>query len=426
MEELMRVTALRETAEGDGVCDIEGKVLFVRGMMAGEEGLARMTEEGKRFSKGELCTLKVKSPDRREASCPHYASCGGCSWLHAAREHELAVKTRRVGECLTRIGGFEEGSYQLFPAVGGNEAHYRGKSEFRAENGRFGYTSRTGGFVPAEDCLLIAKEANNILEILKNANLKSLAGCVMRTNFKGETMLVLSAKGKLPPLPEKELRAEGVVSLWKLTPKERMTHALDGRLERVWGVERLEEEICGLKFALSPRAFFQINREIAEKLYLKAVELAGIGKEDTVLDAYAGVGAIGMTAAKKAKKVYSVEVIPEAVEDAKRAAEENDIGNIECIAGKCEEILPKDPRFHALDAVFLDPPRKGCDKKLLDAVTASGAKKIVYVSCDPATLARDAAYLREKGYQLISASPYDMFAKAGHVETIVLLSKKEE
>jgi len=217
----------------------------------------------------------------------------------------------------------------------------------------------------------------------------------------------------------------GVTSLWALKQKPRMTHALDGEITHLWGATTIEEEICGLTFKLSPKSFFQINRDIAAKLYTKAVSLAGLKSRETAIDAYCGVGTIGMLAAGAAGQVFGVELIPDAVEDAKLAAKKHGIENIDFVAGRCEVILPKDEALKKASVIFLDPPRKGCGRELLDAIAKVGIPRVVYVSCDPATLARDVAIMKEWGYTLTNVAPYDMFPQTGHVETVVLLSREK-
>ena len=423
MEKKAPVFAVNETADGEGVVRSEGKTVFVRGMMRGETGEIEITQEEKRFSRARLSSLAVASPERIRPECPYYESCGGCSLGHVTAAHELTLKKERVRDALERIGGFSEEEYVLSDTVGGKRTGYRNKAELRFRPGPgFGYVGRDGGFCPVEDCLLLPKEMNRLLSSKAVKSVPGLSGCVIRTNRKGESMLILETREEIS-LPPDLLREYGVTSLWRLIPKEKPVHALDGELIHLWGESFLTEEIAGLSFRLSPRSFFQINREIAEKLYRHASMLAGLREKDLAVDAYSGVGAIGMTAAKSAGEVVGVEVIPEAVKNAEEAAEQNGIGNISFLAGRCEELLPRDSRLRRAKAIFLDPPRKGCDRRMLEAIVRAGIERIVYVSCDPATLARDLRILKESGYRLTSVTPYNMFPMTGHVESVVLITR---
>ncbi len=421
MDLIRNAEAVNETVEGDGVLRVGGKVVFVPGMMRGESGDVLITAEGKKYSRGKLIALREASPERISPDCPYYGVCGGCSLLHMTRERELSLKKERVRETLSRIGGFPDGSCELTDTVGGMREGYRNKAEFLYEKGKgFGYVGREGGFVPVSSCRLLPPEMNRLIASLVFRSIPGLRGMVVRTNHRGESMLVLRTSEAFS-LPDVFLSENRIVSLWKVTLRNKAVHALDGELTHIGGDTHLEDKICGLSFRLSPQAFFQINREIAEKIYHRAVELSGLEKSDLAVDAYSGVGAIGMTAAAHAGNVIGVEIVPEAVEDARIAARNNGICNITFLTGRCETLLPLDQRLKEAKTVFLDPPRKGCGKALLKALIDAKPEKLVYVSCDPATLARDLAALRDNGYTLKRAEPYDMFPGTEHVETVCCL-----
>ncbi|MBR4866539.1 MAG: 23S rRNA (uracil(1939)-C(5))-methyltransferase RlmD [Clostridia bacterium] len=419
----IRLTAENETIQGDGVCRLDGKVTFVWGMLAGETGLCELEKQDKKLNHARLAELENASDHRISPACPYHDVCGGCALGHMTREHELAIKEQRVEECLERLGNAPRGSYRLDPITGGEREAYRGKVEVIYQNG-FGYVGRNGKFCPVKNCLLMKPETRRLLEAIERMNPKGLRGAVVRTNYRGESLLVLTHGGELGRVNGEDLAEYGVTSLWMLKQKPRMTHALDGVITHLWGDTTIEEEICGLTFQLSPKSFFQINRDIAAKLYTRAVELAKQKPHETAIDAYCGVGAIGMLAAEGAGWVFGVELIPDAVEDAKLAAKKHGIQNINFVAGRCEVILPRDESLKNASVIFLDPPRKGCGKELLDAIAEVGIPRVVYVSCDPATLARDVAIMKERGYNLTDVAPYDMFPQTGHVETVCLLSKK--
>ena len=422
---IQNAVAVNETVGGDGIVRAGGRVIFVHGMMKGETGDVLVTAEKKSFSLGRLTALKEPSPDRIMPSCPYDGICGGCSLMHTTRQHELSLKKERVRDALSRIGGFPDGSYELTDTVGGTREGYRNKAEFLYEKEKgFGYVGREGGIVPISSCRLLPPEMNRLIASPVFRSIPGLQGMIVRTNHRGESMLILRTSESFS-LPDAFLAENRIVSLWKITLRNKAFHALDGELTHIGGDTHLEEEICGLSFRLSPQAFFQINREIAERIYQRAVELSGLQKGDLALDAYSGVGAIGMTAAARAGNVIGVEIVPEAVEDARIAAQNNGIGNITFLTGRCEVLLPLDQRLKEAKTVFLDPPRKGCGKALLKALIDAKPEKLVYVSCDPATLARDLAVLWDHGYALERAEPYDMFPGTEHVETVVLLSKQK-
>ena len=420
----IRLTAENETIQGDGVCRLDGKVTFVWGLLSGETGLCELEKQDKKMNRARLIELEKASNHRILPACPYHDECGGCALGHMTREHELVIKEQRVVECLERLGKSPAGSYHLESITGGEREAYRGKVEVIYQNG-FGYVGRNGKFCPVKNCLLMKPETRRLLDAIEKMNPQGLRGAVIRTNYRGESMLVLPHDGKLSKVKGEALTEYGVTSLWELKQKPRMTHALDGELTHLWGETTIEEEICGLTFKLSPKSFFQINRDIAAKLYNRAVLFAGLKPRETAIDAYCGVGAIGMLAAGAAGQVFGVELIPDAVEDAKLAAKKHGIQNIDFVAGRCEVILPKDDTLKKASVIFLDPPRKGCGRELLDAIAKVGIPRVVYVSCDPATLARDVAIMKEWGYTLTNVAPYDMFPQTGHVETVVLLSREK-
>jgi len=421
--EIIRVTAEKDTVMGQGVARVDGKVVFIRGMLAGENGLIRVIKQDKKYDLAEIVSLDICAPDRIKPKCPYAALCGGCSLSHVSEAHEKKLKRERVLECLQKLGHVENAEALVKETVSGEREAYRNKAELLYRDGSFGYTDIHGDFLPVTECLLLPKEVNTLLSEVKKQDPPGLKGAVIRINRQKEMMLVLTFTEKVLKLDTEKLTAKGMVSLYTLKPAPRQTHALDGELTHLWGKERLDTDIAGLKFHLLPKSFFQVNREMAEKLYLRGVALADLADGQSAVDAYCGVGAIGMLASQKARNVFGVELIPDAVQDAILASKENGIEHISFMAGKCEEMLPKHPSLKKADVIFLDPPRKGCDRRMLEAVVSVGIPKIVYISCDPATLARDIAYLQENGYDLKTAEPYNLFSNTSHVETIVVMSK---
>ncbi len=415
----------------------DGRAAFVPGALPGERVRVRITRDAGRFCEAALEEILISSEARIAPACPHYEKCGGCQSLHMDQKTALTLKRQRVFDALKRIGGIEEPN--VGETISGEPFRSRNKAEYpigRGADGRLvigAYAGRSRNIVPLDDCLLQKEESVQALKWF-SANLSRIKGAnqlkflVTRVNRAGEMMITLS--GDTPNLQDgpalvKELTAAlpSLVSVFYCQLNRRAAHALDGRCTLVWGRETLTDELLGLKFELAPQAFFQVNPPQAEKLYLKALEAAFSADTSRVLDIYCGAGTITLAAARQAQHVTGVELVRPAIENARKNAERNGLAKkstfiVGDAAVEIPRLLKGGTRF---DAMILDPPRKGADKPVLEAMLRARPQRIAYVSCDPGTLARDVKILTAGGYALEWAQPVDMFPGTHHVETVVLL-----
>ena len=324
-------------------------------------------------------------------------------------------------DALSRIGGIDAPNVlETLPMP--EPLRCRNKAEYAIANGKIGFM-RSGSreVVPVEDCLLQREESVRVLRQLAQMDLRGLRGAVTRVNRQGEIMLTLCGDGKEPPI-----RAfSGVDSLYSCRLKPRPVHALDGDCRLLAGAERLEETLSGLRFSLLPQSFFQVNAAQAERMYAIALDALALQTGESVLDAYCGAGTITLLAASRGARATGVEIVPPAVFDARESAKRNGLaGNARFLLGDAARELPRLARAgERFAAAILDPPRRGADERVLEALLQAAPERIAYISCDPATLARDLKALTAGGYRLQFAQPVDMFAYTGHVETVVLLSK---
>ena len=413
----------------------DGRAVFVPGAIPGETVRVDITADKGRFCEASLVDVLVPSSDRVLSECPHAGECGGCQARHMTYAKTLELKRQRVYDALKRIGGIE--TPEVRGTLGCPERNRtRNKAEYpiARQDGRFVIGAFAPGgkrIIPLRDCLSQTRESILALRWL-SGQLNSLpfAGhlkyLVTRTNRAGEVMLILSGDAPvaeqlrwLAPAPE------CVQSLWYCHLNRRNTHALDGNCIRIWGSSTLTDRLFELDFELSPQSFFQINARQTEALYDLALDAAGIvpGCGLNVLDAYCGAGTITLSAARYAKSVTGIEIVPPAIENARRNAEINSIPNARFI---CADAAREIPRLLAknrpFDVAILDPPRKGAEPHLLIALAEAKIPTIAYVSCNPATLARDLKILHSRHYKLQSAQPVDMFPWTGHVETVCLLT----
>ena len=438
--ERLEITGVGSELQGVGRLE-DGRAVFVCGAIPGEVVTAEITRDKGRFCEASLCDVLEPSPDRISPACPHAGVCGGCQARHIRYARTLDLKTQVVRDALTRIGGIHEPA--VLPALGCDAPERtRNKAEYpiAVQDGKcvIGACARDSHrVIDLKDCLLQRDESvrtlravSGLLSGVKGAgHLKYL---VTRASRAGELMVVLCADA--PILSEiKRLSTSlsaalsEMKSLYFCQLGRRPAHALDGRCIRISGAPVLNERLMGLEFELSPQSFFQVNPPQAEALYAKALEAAGIAPNCnlTVLDAYCGAGTITLSAARHAYRVTGIEIVPAAIENAKRNAVRNglaDKSRFICAdaAREIPRLLSRGERF---DAAILDPPRKGAEEALLDALIAAEIPVIAYVSCNPATLARDVKRLCAGGYRLEWAQPVDMFPWTGHVETVVLMSK---
>ena len=431
-------------SDGEGVTHLpDGMACFVKGAMRGETCRVRLVKVGRSCAWGEVEEVTDPSPARVKPDCPYYADCGGCSLRHMTYEEELALKKQKVQDALQRIGGSDITVSAIFGAK--NTERYRNKVQFPvAEGPRIGfYQKRTHAVTDVDDCLLQPVAAARVRTAVKGwmerwgvsayderAHKGLVRHVYVRTNAAGESLCCLMVNGTRLPHEEELVAAlrkaepglKGVV----LGVNRDKTNVILGQSYRtLWGQDVLEETLCGLTFRLSVPSFFQVNREQTEVLYSKALELAGLTGEETVLDLYCGIGTISLALARQAKKVIGAEVVPEAIEDAKANAERNGIENAEFFCGDAGDIAAKLAADGLRpDVITVDPPRKGLAPDVVDTVVQMAPDRVVYVSCDPATLARDVKRFEEQGYRPQTALAVDLFPRTSHVESVVLLSRQ--
>ena len=427
------------TSEGLGVARIDGQAVFVHRALQGEEGDVLVLKVLKNAAFGKLSTLREVSPHRTEPDCPYYGQCGGCDFRHMDREEELAAKRQRVQDALRRIGGSDVTVEGIF--TDGQYLRYRNKSQYPiSADGTVGfYKARSHQVVEVPHCLLQKEQADAAAEALRQYirtygvscyDEKTRRGLLrhlyIRTNGAGQSLVCIIVNGKKLP-HEAELvsllrqavpEAVGVV----LGVNTQPTGAVLGREYRtLWGENVLTDHLCGLTFRLSVPSFFQVNRPMAEVLYETALDFAGLTGRELVLDLYCGAGTISQVMARWAARVIGAEIVPEAIADARENARRNGVENAEFFCGDASAVAA-DLAAKGLrpDVICVDPPRKGLAPEVVDAAAAMSPRRIVYVSCDPATLARDVKRFGERGYRAVRAAAVDMFPRTANVETVVL------
>ncbi len=427
-------------SEGQGIAKPDGYTLFIDGGIAGDKVLAKVTKLGKSYGFAKLLDIIEPSPARTAPPCPNFADCGGCQLMHMTYEGQCDFKRQLIKDALLRIGGIDcEVGFE--PCE--NVCRYRNKMVFPfSEKGEWGfYKSGSHEVVPLNDCLLGDSLNRDIANLIQNFakehnisfyNEKSHKGILRRiftrvSSESGEMMVVISANSN--HIPHSDELADRLAALSHritsiiLNVNTKQTNLVLGNKNiTLLGKDKLTDTILGLKYEISPHSFFQINHDQTEKLYKKALEYAELDKTQTVFDLYCGIGTISLSAAKLAKKVIGIEIVPQAIENAKKNAKDNNVENAEFYCSAAEDITPKLVSDGIRpDTVILDPPRKGSDEKTLGAIIKAKPKRIVYVSCNPATLARDLKYLTENGYKTQKVTGFDMFPNTSHVETIALL-----
>ena len=431
------------TSEGLGVARIDGQAVFVHRALRGEDCDVLLLKVLKNAAFGKVVKVHGPSPHRVKPDCPYYGKCGGCDFRHMDREEELYAKKTRVQDALRRIGG---SGVQVEEILAGERLHYRNKSQFPiAADGTVGfYKARSHQVIPVENCLLQKVDTNNVqLKFDRYIRLYNvscydertrqglLRHLYVRTNGAGESVVCIFANGRELPheaelvalLRETSPRIVGVV----LGVNTQPTGAILGKEYRtLWGTDVLTDELCGLTFRLSVPSFYQVNREMAEALYDKAVEFAALTGTETVLDLYCGAGTITQVMARHAGRVIGAEIVPEAIEDAKANAERNGVENVEFFCGDASAVAA-DFAAKGLrpDVICVDPPRKGLAPEVVRAAAQMAPRRIVYVSCDPATLARDVKLFAAEGYSAVRAAAVDMFPGTANVESVVALERRE-
>ena len=428
-------------SDGSGVARIQGMAVFVRGAIRGERVQVRVEHVGHSAAWARLEEVLTPSPHRVPPDCPYYHLCGGCQFRHMDYQEELSAKGARVEDALARVGGVPLKLSALHGAA--DTCRYRNKVQFPIAQGAIGYfQNRTHRVVDIADCLLQPEADTACRAAVKNwmdafgvpayhegTGKGLLRHLYLRTNRAGQVLCCLVVNGEELPREEELVRAlrraepglAGVV----LNRNTRDTNVILGEGYRtLWGRDFLEEELCGLTFRLSVPSFFQINRAQTERLYAQVLEFAALTGAETVLDLYCGIGTISLCLARRAGRVIGAEIVPQAIEDARANALRNQVANAEFFCGDGGAVAQKLAREGVRPRVIcVDPPRKGLGPEVPAILASMAPERMVYVSCDPATLARDLKRLEELGYRTVQARAFDLFPRTAHVETVVLLSK---
>ena len=472
--DMVTVTIEDVGMEGEGIGKIDGFPLFIKDAVVGDTVEAKIIKSKKNYAYARVEKVVTPSPFRVEPPCKSHRQCGGCQIQALSYDRQLAFKQDKVRNNLLRIGGFSEAEVDrvMEPVVGmENPLRYRNKAQYPFGTDRQGnpitgfYAGRTHSIIPNTECYLGREENREILQVIldymKEYHVNAydeetgkglIRHALIRTGFYTREImvcLVINYKGKQESyLPEQDKLLEklalinGMTSVSVSINTERTNVIMGKEIHTIWGSDTITDKIRvrdtgkedmpytgeELTFSISPLSFYQVNPMQTEKLYSLALEYAGLTGKESVWDLYCGIGTISLFMALRAKEVYGVEIIPQAIDDARQNAVRNHIANAEFFVGKAEEVLPaayEKEESHP-DVIVVDPPRKGCDEKCLDTMLKMAPSRIVYVSCDSATLARDLKLLCAGGYRLERVRPVDQFAHTVHVETVCLLSLKKD
>lgn len=436
--------------DGEGIGKADGFTVFVKDAVIGDTVTAKIIKAKKNYGYGRLMEVLKPSPYRVEPKCEFARQCGGCQLQALSYDQQLVFKTNKVKGHLERIGGFTD--IPMEPIIGMDELfHYRNKAQFPVGRNKEGkivtgfYAGRTHNIIENRDCALGVAENKEVLdrviahmekygiEPYNEATGKGLVRHVLIRYgyFTKEVMVCLILNGNKLPKEEQLVKSlceiPGMTSITINVNKKRSNVILGEEICLLWGQEYITDRIGDISYQISPLSFYQVNPMQTQKLYAKALEYADLHGQETVWDLYCGIGTISLFLAQKAKFVRGVEIVPAAIENAKENAKLNGLENTEFFVGKAEEVLPREYKKNGVyaDVIVVDPPRKGCDETLLETMVEMNPERIVYVSCDSATLARDLKYLCERGYELRKVCPVDQFGMTVHVETVVLLSQQK-
>lgn len=442
-EVVLNVESLANT--GAGVAHHEGQAVFVNGALPGETVEAKIIKATKTYCVARINNILQSSQNRCKPVCKHFPRCGGCVLQHLDYPSQLESKRSEAEQVLRRISGIE---FNVEKCIGMPDPwRYRNKAQLPVGVDKFGntvigfYAQRSHDIIDTDNCAIqgmdIAPFVNAVKKLIKKTGTTvydevrhkgSLRHLMLRKSHKnGDIMVVLVVNEPLksPDIWRDELLKTGAKSLWLNINNQKGNIILSNNCKLLGGDTAITDSLCGISFELSPLSFLQVNPEQAEKLYQTAVEMADVSKDDTVLDAYCGIGIMTQLFARACNRAVGVEIIPDAIENAKASARNNGIENVDFIVGDCARELPTlINKIGKVDCLVLDPPRAGCDPTLLEAIGNSDINKIVYVSCDVATLARDCGILSSFGFVPARTVCVDMFPQTKHVETVCLLSRQ--
>lgn len=438
------VEILDNGIDGEGIAKINGYTTFVKGALKGEKAKIKIVKANKDYGFGKLLEVIETSENREEPICPNFNRCGGCNLQHMNYETQLELKETLVRNTLKKALGRE---IEVEKVIGmGNPYNYRNKAQYPVSNGKIGfYADRSHDLIENKICYIqdettdkLAKRAFELLKENKNT-------CYDEKNKKGNIRHIMVRIGKntdelMLVIVTNEKEIKGINAIISTLTNEysnlvsiiqninnKDTNVIMGKeCITLYGEDYIVDRLGDYNFKISPLSFYQVNPVQTEVLYNTAKDFAELSKEDTVFDLYCGIGTISIFIADSVKQVYGVEIVEEAIEDAKINARINEINNTKFYTGAAEKLIPEMYRKGmTADVVFVDPPRKGCDEALLDTIVEMAPKKVVYISCNPATLGRDLKYLTENGFELKKVQPVDMFPQTSHVENVVLLEKNK-
>lgn len=442
--------------DGEGIGHIDGMTVFVKDAVVGDVAEVKIVKVKKTIAYGRLMKLVEPSPYRVEPVCHKAKRCGGCTMQQVCYEKQLDYKWNKVKNCLQRIGGIENVSDIMEKPAYGMDIpyHYRNKAQFPVGRDKAGnvvigfYAGRSHEIIDTDTCAIGAPvndeivaairrfiEDNNISTYEEETGRGLVRHILIRVGFStGEIMVCLVTNGNKLPHAEQLIseltKISGMTSICLNVNMENTNRILGEQCITLWGQSYISDYIGDIMYRISPLSFYQVNPSQTKVLYNKALEYADLTGDETVWDMYCGIGTISLFLAKKAKKVFGVEIVPQAIDDARTNAKINGITNAEFYVGKAETVVPElyrqgEESAHA-DVVVVDPPRKGCDAVLLDTLVRMAPKRIVYVSCDPATLARDVKLLGSNGYKPLKVAVVDQFCNSSHVESVVLITRKDK
>ena len=453
-DDILELEIIDIGSDGQGIGKADGFTLFVKDAIIGDIVKAKIIKMKKNYGYGRLMEIVSPSNLRTEPKCEFHRQCGGCQIQAMNYDAQLKFKQDKVRNNIVRIGGFDSDFVDsiMQPIIGMEEPFfYRNKAQFPFGTDKNGniitgfYAGRTHSIIKNTNCCLGIEENELILKIMlkfmEENNIKAydevthkglVRHVLIRKGFKtGEIMVCVIINGDKLPHAEKLInelcKIDGMKSITLNVNKEKTNVIMGTEIIPVWGEKYITDYIGDVKFRISPLSFYQVNPIQTEKLYKKALEYAGLNGDETVWDLYCGIGTISLFLAQKAKKVYGVEIVPNAIMDARENAKLNNLSNVEFFVGKAEEVLPEQYEKNKVyaDIIVVDPPRKGCDEKCLNTILKMQPKRVVYVSCDSATLARDLRILCDGGYKLEKIQAVDQFSQTVHVESVVLLSQQK-
>lgn len=439
------VEALDLTHDGLAVTRLDdGYTVFVEDLLKGESAEIEVTQRKKNFGFGQVVSRLNRSPYRQAPKCKHFYECGGCQLMHMDYDVQIAFKKYRIESMLKKIGHEDVEVEEITSMV--NPYYYRNKVDIKFSNGDNGieagfYKSKSHEVVDVDECFIMPKKSFQLLTLIKNLfnqyDIKAFdeetktglvrSAVIRETSNHKEILLLLNlADSRLPNeravikrLGEQQAELVGV----GIAKTDDDAYYLSKPIRLVYGKRFLHDTILDVQYRIGFKSFFQVNPIQTERLYAKAIEYADLDPKDKVIDAYSGIGSIALNVAKKVYKVFGIESLRAAVHDAKRNAKLNKIRNAFFEVGEAEKVISKWNKY-SFDAIFVDPPRKGCKKLFLKTVVDMKIPKVIYVSCNPATLGRDLEYLTEQGYQIEKIAPVDMFPQTSHVESVTLLKYK--